>query len=217
MLNIIYQDNHLFCLDKPGALLTQPSGSDKDSLEGQAKAWIKEQFNKPGAVFLEAAHRLDAPACGVVMFARTSKALSRLNASIRAGECHKEYRALVEGDMPKKNGTLKNWLKHDDHFARIVNSPEGALECTLSYEVLDKFDGLSLLKIILGSGRYHQIRAQLSHLGHPIVGDARYGSHVSFVPGAIALQHYCLKLKHPVTKEDMEFISRFDLRSRHVV
>lgn len=199
MLSIIYQDNHLLCLDKPGGLLTQPSGTDRDSLEAQGKAWIKTEYNKPGAVFLEAAHRLDAAACGVVLFARTSKALSRLNAAIREGKCQKEYRALVEGCPARNAARLKNWLRHDEHFATVVTGPEeGARESFLDYEVLEKRGRFTLLKVILGSGRYHQIRAQLAYLGVPIAGDSRYGAATVYHQGCVALQHYCLRLNHPV-------------------
>ena len=207
--SIVYVDNHLLCLDKPGGLLTQPSGTDKDSLEAQGKAWLKEEYHKPGAVFLEAVHRIDAPVCGLVLFARTSKALSRLNEAIRTGDCTKEYHALVSGVPRTQNGELRDWMKHGDHIAHIVPSgtPEAHL-AVLRYEIIERRkEGTTLLKVMLESGRYHQIRAQLAHAGLPIVGDAKYGSPLSYRPGCIALQHFRLTVPHPVSKENMFFES----------
>ncbi len=214
MLSVLYQDNHLLALEKPGGLLTQPSGTDLDSLEACGKAWIKEEFHKPGAVFLEAVHRIDRVACGVVLFARTSKALSRLNASLRAGECRKTYHALVEHHPQANAGNLRNWLVHDDHCARICKDqePEAKL-AELSYRLLPgkREDGLFLLEIELHTGRYHQIRAQLGAAGMPIAGDGLYGARKSYRPGAIALQHYCLEIVHPVTHEALRIVARESL------
>jgi len=211
--SIVYVDNHLLCLDKPGGLLTQPSGTDRDSLEGWGKNWLKEEFHKPGAVFLEAVHRIDAPVCGLVLFARTSKALSRLNEAIRNGNCTKEYRALVAGVPKTPRGELRNWLAHDDHLARIVppGSPNAHL-ASLQYELLEhRSNNTSLLKVLLGSGRYHQIRIQLSHAGFPIAGDSKYGSRLAYQGGCIALQHYRLTVPHPISKEMLTFTSTFTL------
>ncbi|MBQ7650328.1 MAG: RNA pseudouridine synthase [Victivallales bacterium] len=212
MLSIIHEDNHLFCLDKPGGLLTQPSGTEKMSLEDQAKAWLKEKYSKPGAVFLEAVHRIDAAACGIVLFARTSKALSRLTSAIRDGSCSKEYRVLVEGSPKRKSGELRDWLIHDEHRSIVVSpNSKDAKEAVLTYETLDVRDGMTLLKVMLGSGRYHQIRAQFANAGCPVVGDARYGSSIPYRRGCIALQHYCLSIEHPVTHERMQFTSKIAL------
>ena len=207
--SIVYVDNHLLCLDKPGGLLTQPSGTDRDSLEAWGKAWVKEEYHKPGAVFLEAVHRIDTPVCGLVLFARTSKALSRLNEAIRNGECTKEYRALVAGVPKAPQAELRNWLTHDDHLARIVpkGTPNAHL-ATLQYELLERRPNkTSLLKVLLGSGRYHQIRVQLSHAGFPIAGDSKYGAKLAYREGCIALQHYRLTVPHPISKELLTFTS----------
>ena len=213
MLNIIFEDNHLLCLDKPGGLLTQPSGTDRMSLEEEAKAWLKEKYSKPGAVFLEAVHRIDAAACGIVLFARTSKALSRLTAAVREGRCSKEYRVLVEGRPKRGKGELRDWMVHDEHKAVIVRATTAdAKEAVLDYETLEvRNDGTSLLKVMLGSGRYHQIRAQFAHEGCPVVGDARYGASIAYRHGCIALQHYRLSIEHPITKEKMVFTSKIKL------
>ena len=213
MLTILHVDNHLLCLDKPWGLLTQPSGTARDSLEAQAKEWIKQEYHKPGAVFLEAVHRIDAVACGVVLFARTSKALSRLAEAIREGRCRKEYRILVEGNLPSGEGRLTHWLRHQSHFTEVTppHAPD-ARQATLEYSLLERRPGgLSLVKVLLESGRYHQIRAQFSHIGCPVVGDAKYGSKHPFKEGGIALQHYCLTIEHPVTHLPLELRSQLRL------
>ncbi len=211
--SIVYVDNHLLCLDKPGGLLTQPSGTDRDSLEAWGKAWLKEEYHKPGAVFLEAVHRIDAPVCGLVLFARTSKALSRLNEAVRNGACTKAYRALVAGVPKVPQAELRNWLTHDDHLARVVpkGTPNAHL-ATLQYELLERRpNNTSLLRILLGSGRYHQIRVQLSHAGFPIAGDNKYGAKLAYREGCIALQHYRLTVPHPISKELLTFTSALTL------
>ena len=119
-MEIVFIDNHMLAADKPHNLLTQPSGTDRDSLEAQAKLFIKNEFHKPGNVFLEAVHRIDRQACGIVLFARTSKALSRLTEQIRNGSCRKIYRALVTGRLPQTEGVLEDWLVHDDFKAAVV-------------------------------------------------------------------------------------------------
>ncbi len=213
MLSIVYQDNHILCVDKPGGLLTQPSGTDRDSIESQAKAWVKEKFSKPGAVFLEAVHRIDAPACGIVLFARTSKALSRMSAAMRDGRCTKEYRIVTDKAPARPSMELRNWLVHGDHVARLASPGEpDAHEAVLSYRVLKTFgNGSALVQVFLKSGRYHQIRAQFAGMGCPVMGDSRYGSVMPFRPGCIALQHYRLVMPHPTTGENLEFTSGMDL------
>jgi 23S rRNA pseudouridine1911/1915/1917 synthase len=205
---ILYEDNHLIAVVKPAGMLTQPSGTDQDSLEKNVKAWIKEKYHKPGEVFLHALHRLDRPASGIVLFARTSKALSRLQSSLKNKQTVKKYYAWVEGDLPSKEGHLENYLYHDEYHARVV-SPQhkDAKLAKLHYQVVERMGGSTLLDITLETGRYHQIRCQLSHLGHPILGDAKYGSKMPFREGAIALHHYCFEISHPVGGRVMQFIS----------
>lgn len=189
--NIIYCDNHILVVDKPAEIATQPD------LEILAKAWIRKKYNKPGNVFLEPIHRLDKPVRGLVLFARTSKALSRLQAMMRAREIKKTYIALVEGSLPKKEGTLKHHLSHGSHRAHIDDDGKGAV---LHYRVLEKKEKTTLLEIELETGRYHQIRAQLATIGCPVVGDKKYGSHMPYKCG-IALTHVKLEFTHPVTHE----------------
>jgi 23S rRNA pseudouridine1911/1915/1917 synthase len=190
---IILCDNHLLVLYKPHGMLTQPSGTEKYSLEEFGKHFLKEKFEKKGNVFLEAVHRLDAPVSGLVLFARTSKALSRLNESLRERTWKKTYLAMVEGHFSKKEDILEDKISHGPFRAEA-----GDQECTLTYKVLEEDKRCSLLEIELQTGRYHQIRYQLSKRGHPIVGDRKYGSQIPFEKG-IALSHVRLEIVHPVT------------------
>lgn len=215
----LYLDNHLLVLDKPWGLLTQPSGTREDSLESRGKAFLKERFQKPGEVFLEAVHRIDRVVGGVVLFARTSKALSRLNEAQRNHKIRKTYHALAWGDPSRILGTageLKHWLIHDEHAARLAHSsdPE-ARECRLRYRVLEARPKTMLLEIDLLTGRYHQIRAQLSAAGVPICGDEKYGAPMesrAFAPaGGIALLSWGLALVHPVTKEELSLQTALSL------
>lgn len=207
-MDVIFEDNHLFVVNKPAGLLTQPSGTAAKNLEDQAKKWLKDKYRKPGNVFLEAVHRLDKPVSGIVVFAKTSKALSRINAFMRNKALKKVYYALVEGVLDRSEGFLEHYLTHDDFQARVAteNTP-GAKLARLSYMVLRKDASQSLLEIELDTGRYHQIRAQLSAIGHPIIGDVKYGSksRISGLEEVIALHHKYLEMPHPITQEIMLF------------
>ncbi|MFT5128242.1 MAG: 23S rRNA pseudouridine1911/1915/1917 synthase [Rhodothermales bacterium] len=199
-MDILYIDNHLLAVNKPCGLPTQPSQEHADSLECRAKAWIKKEYNKPGKVFLHAIHRLDRPVSGVVLFARTSKALSRLNASTRARDSQKIYNAVVHG-QPAASGDLEHFLAHRRMRAEVTSaSADGAKQARLSYTRLAVGGKFSLLEITLHTGRYHQIRAQFAAIGHPIVGDHKYQA-----PGqdgsGIALHHSSLTIPHPTTRE----------------
>lgn len=202
MINLIFEDNHLFVINKPAGLMTQPSGTSQDNAEMRAKAWIKEHYQKPGNVFLHAVHRLDKPASGIVLFAKTSKALSRLNASIRSKNTRKVYQAVVTGNLFASEGVLENFLIHDDFKASVVTSrhPQ-AKQARLFFRVIDRQEPFTLVEIELETGRYHQIRAQLAAVGCPIVGDYKYGSKDSYAEEAIALHHEQLDILHPTTED----------------
>lgn len=196
---VIFYDNHLLVLNKPAGMLTQPNESSAPSLEAYGKAWLKNRFNKPGNVFCGAVHRIDRPVSGLVLFARTSKALSRLQAAQREGLFQKRYLAIIEGEIEHDEQELEHYLFHDDFHARVVDSQvPGAKRSLLKYRALKKADGYTLLSILLETGRYHQIRAQFSASGYPIVGDRKYGSQASF--DTIALHHYQLQAPHPITQ-----------------
>lgn len=200
-LEILYEDNHLIAVNKVAGLLTQPTEKENDSLEVQLKVWMKEKYHKPGNVFLGVVHRLDRPVSGIVLFAKTSKALSRLNASLRAHQLQKTYCALVEGQPSESSGTLEHYLKHDEYQAYVCDpQEEGAKLARLHYITLKQLGNTSLLQIILETGRYHQIRTQCAAMGCPIVGDQKYGSRQLLPGGMIALHHWRLQLEHPITK-----------------
>ena len=202
--DVLYHDNHLLAVNKPSGLLTQPSGTERDNLEDRAKAYIKETRNKPGNVFLHAVHRLDQAVSGVVLFACTDKALSRLNADLRAHRFTKIYLAAVCGTPPQRAGLLRHFLIHDEYRAAVTEEgAPGARECLLDYKILKQSGETSLLEIHLHTGRYHQIRAQLAAAGCPIFGDEKYGAKIKLPGGTIALHHARLTVTHPVTKNEL--------------
>jgi len=202
----LFEDHHLLVLNKSAGLLTQPSGTEQDSLEQQAKEWIKTVYHKPRHVFLHAVHRLDKSVSGVVVFAKTSKALSRLNASMRAKQIRKTYWAWVEGVVLLDVGVCEHVLFHDDFRAKVVDvhHPQGK-RADLSYKVLRRHLKGTLLEVELATGRYHQIRLQLATLGHPIWGDRKYGGKQQYASEAIALHHHSLQLLHPISHAWMVF------------
>lgn len=201
---VIYSDNHLLALNKPPGLVTQPSPHHTDSLEQQAKAWVKQEFVKPGAVFLEAVHRLDRPVSGVVLFARTSKALSRLNAAMREGEISKHYLVLLEGELPSETGTLSHFLRHDNFRAVLAaEGTEGAKQAVLTYRAERRLGPFTLTAVELVTGRYHQIRAQFAAIGCPVAGDHHYGAGHSWPGAGIGLHHHSLEIEHPVRREPL--------------
>ncbi|MBS0626563.1 MAG: RluA family pseudouridine synthase [Verrucomicrobia bacterium] len=204
---ILYSDNHILIASKPAGWLTQPDGSKNPSLEAFAKEWVKAEYNKPGAVFLHAIHRLDKPVSGLVLFARTSKALSRLNEQSREQEIERIYWAEVEGVLSMREGRLKHHLIHGEHKALVGREGDREAKLAVLNFLVEKYKShSSLISIDLETGRYHQIRAQFSAIGHPIVGDKRYGSRTGN-PEAIHLHGWQLLFQHPVTNEEMSFES----------
>lgn len=205
MMEVLYFDNHMVVVNKPAGIPTQ--SEEGDSVEKQARVWAKEKFAKTGDVFLYALHRLDKPVSGVLLLAKTSKALERLHESFRLRHMKKTYIALVEGCVKQGQGLLENYLVQGEFRSLITTDkdPKGKL-CRLSYKVLEMDSFYSLLEIDLETGRYHQIRSQLSHLGHPIVGDLKYGAKfIAGRPGHIALHHQRMEVPHPTTKKMLVF------------
>ena len=207
-MEVIYLDNHLLAVNKKAGIATQKLPSNQvnhyDSLEETAKKWLKEKYRKPGKVFLEPIHRIDRPVSGLVLFARTSKALSRLQAAMREKQIHKTYYALVEGNLPSQEGTLEHYLVHDDFRARVATekAKDAKLAC-LYFKVVQKKEMHTLVKIVLETGRYHQIRAQFAAIGCPIIGDRKYGSKKAWKKDEIALHHGRLEFPHPVKEEKL--------------
>jgi 23S rRNA pseudouridine1911/1915/1917 synthase len=205
---IIYEDNHLLALVKPAGLATMGVAAETPSLVKLAKNYLKRKYSKPGNVYLGVVSRLDSPVSGVVLFARTSKSAARLTAQFRTRQVEKIYWAIVEGAVESVSGTLTHHLARDEanHRMRIVGATlPGAQQATLSYRRLRTVkNNLTLVEIELHTGRKHQIRLQLAELGHPIVGDQKYGSRRKFGEG-IALHARRLTVNHPVRQENMVF------------
>ena len=204
---ILYEDNHLLVVDKPPGLATMGVAAGIPSLLSEAKAYIKRKYQKPGNVYLGIVSRLDAPVTGVLVLARTSKAAARLTEQFRSKEVEKSYWALVEPEVEPAQATLQDWVRKDERHRRMhiatAENPD-AKEAILSYRTLQSNRRSTLLEVDLQTGRKHQIRLQLSHQGHPILGDRKYGSKVSF-PAGIALHAHSLSFQHPVQKEQLDF------------
>jgi 23S rRNA pseudouridine1911/1915/1917 synthase len=204
-LTCLYLDNHLIAVNKPAGMLTQADASGEVSLMDQVKDWIKSEFKKPGKVFLGLVHRLDRPVSGVVVFARTSKGASRLSEQFRNKTTQKTYRAQVEGTPQPLQASLTHYLRKEKSLKATVfpRPTPDAKEARLDYEVIEVLNNTSLLDIHLHTGRFHQIRAQLAFIGHPIVGDKKYGAHSILPERRIALHALRLIFKHPTSKEDI--------------
>ena len=207
-LKVIYEDNHIIVVEKIPNIPTQEDKTSDTSMMTLVKKYIKEKYNKPANVYLGLVHRLDRPVGGVMVFAKTSKAASRLSKQVRDKVFKKEYLAVVDGSFGKNSGTLENYLYKDrkSNTSYVVSKDKKEAKfAKLDYEVLkyDKENNLSLLKIDLHTGRHHQIRVQLANIGHSIYGDQRYGTRGK--NKQIALWAYKLIIEHPTKKEKMEF------------
>ncbi len=207
-LKVIYEDNHIIVVEKIPNIPTQEDKTGDTSMMTLVKKYIKEKYNKPANVYLGLVHRLDRPVGGVMVFAKTSKAASRLSKQVRDKVFKKEYLAVVDGSFGKNSGTLENYLYKDrkSNTSYVVSKDKKEAKfAKLDYEVLkyDKENNLSLLKIDLHTGRHHQIRVQLANIGHSIYGDQRYGTRGK--NKQIALWAYKLIIEHPTKKEKMEF------------
>jgi 23S rRNA pseudouridine1911/1915/1917 synthase len=204
-MEVLFEDNHLLVVNKPAGWIVQGAQPDQRSLLDWARTYIKEKYAKPGNVFIGVTSRLDAPVTGAVPLARTSKAASRLSEQLRNNTVSKVYWAIVEGSLPESHGRLENWLIRDASAAitrvvakQVPNAQLGILE----YRRVGSTSLGQLVEILLVSGRKHQIRAQLSHLGCPIRSDKRYGAKQSIAHG-IALHCRRLAFKHPTRDEEI--------------
>ncbi len=205
-MQVLYEDNHIIIVNKaPGEIVQGDKTGDKPLSEIVA-AWIKEKYAKPGNVFVGVCHRLDRPVGGVVVFAKTSKALARLNEMFRSGAVHKTYRAITRGTPPQPDATLTHYItsteRNNKSYASL--SPRaGAKEAKLQYRLLAQGDNYNLLEITLLTGRKHQIRAQLSAIGCPIKGDLKYGDKRSNPDGSISLMAHSVRFVHPVSGKEI--------------
>ena len=207
-INIVYEDNHILVVVKPQNLPTCGDASGDDNLLDCLKRYLVDKYNKPGEAYLGLLHRLDRPTGGVMVFAKTSKAASRLSDDIRNGEFDKRYLAVTVGTPREKKGTLKNGLMKDTEKNMVRCVPiltEGAKLAVLDYKVVESKSELCLLDINLLTGRSHQARVQLNFMGTPIFGDYRYGANKSPQGYNLALWAYELRFPHPITKEIMVF------------
>lgn len=207
-MKVLYEDNHIIVVEKEPNIPSQKDKTHDIDMLTLVKQYIKEKYNKPGEVYLGLVHRLDRPVGGIMVFAKTSKAASRLSEQIRNKEFKKRYLAVVDGKFNETSGVLENYLYKDErnNISKVVNkTKKNAKLAKLDYEVLyyDKIKNLSLLKINLHTGRHHQIRVQLQHFGHSIFGDQKYGTRGR--GKQIALWAYELQVKHPITKELITF------------
>ena len=207
-LKVIYEDNHIIVVEKIPNVPSQEDKTGDTSMMTLIKEYIKEKYDKPGNVYLGLVHRLDRPVGGVMVFAKTSKAASRLSNQVREKVFKKEYLAVVDGKLEQEKGTLENYLYKDKktNTSYVVSKDKKDSKfAKLDYEVIkyDKENNVSLLKINLHTGRHHQIRVQLSNFGHSIYGDQRYGSRGK--NKQIALWAYKLIIEHPTKKEKIEF------------
>jgi len=207
-LKILYEDNHIIVVEKPVNIPSQGDKTGDEDMLSIIKKYLKEKYNKPGEVYLGLVHRLDRPTGGVMVFARTSKAASRLSEQIREKQMHKKYLCIVDGKMENTKGSMKDFLLKNEktNTSKVVKEgTKNAKEAILDYEVVKYNEeiNMSVVKVDLHTGRHHQIRVQFSSRGHSLSGDQKYGTRGR--GKGLALWAYSLSFLHPITKERIEF------------
>jgi len=208
---ILYEDNHLLIVNKLPSEIVQGDKTGDKTLLDDVKAYIKVKYNKPGAVYAGLIHRLDRPTSGIVMFAKTSKALSRMNKLFQDKEVRKTYWAVVSNDLKVESGLLENYLlKTEKNNKSRVTKPEqkGAKKATLSYQLIAKSKSYYLLEVKPKTGRHHQIRVQLSYIGNPIKGDVKYGYKRANENRSIHLHARSIQFIHPIKKEEINITAQ---------
>lgn len=203
-MQVIYEDNHIIVVSKRSGEIVQGDKTGDEPLSETVKQWIKEKYQKPGNVFLGVVHRLDRPVSGLVVFAKTSKALSRLNEMFRVGNVHKTYWALTKNRPAKEEGTLEHWLVRNEKQNKSYaydREAKNSKKAILHYKVIGATDRYTLIEVQLMTGRHHQIRCQLAKMGCPIKGDLKYGADRSNPDGSISLLSRHVEFIHPVSKE----------------
>lgn len=204
-LQVLYEDNHLIAVNKPAGLLSQPNDGDYgSSIADQVKQYIRKKYNKPGEVFLGTIHRLDRPVSGVLLFARTSKGLTRMNELFRKREVEKIYWAIVDGIPEETEGKLTHFLLRNEKSKRthaFRRQKNGAVEAVLNYKTIKIIAKKTWLEVCPETGRSHQIRAQLNAVGNPIIGDMKYDYPKANIDKSICLHARRLEFMHPIKKE----------------
>ena len=206
-LQVLYEDNHIIVINKRAGDIVQGDKTGDKPLSDVVKSYLKDKYNKPGNVFLGVVHRLDRPTTGIVLFAKTSKALPRLNKLFSEKQAQKTYWAIVKNPPPKSEDTLIHWLKKNpknNKSAAYHKEIEGSKKAILHYKILKTLERYYLLEIQLETGRHHQIRSQLASIGCPIKGDLKYGFNRSNKDASISLHARRLEFVHPVSKEKID-------------
>ena len=209
-LTVLYEDNHLIAINKRSGELVQGDQTGDEPLSEKVKAYLKEKYHKPGTVFCGVIHRIDRPVSGVVLFAKTSKALRRMNEMVKERQIQKKYWAIVQDQPPQKAGTLVHFLRRNgkNNVTEVAQTEQkDFLRAELDYRQLAQSDHYHLLEIMLKTGRHHQIRAQLSAIGCPIKGDLKYGARRSNPDGSISLHAISLHFIHPVSKAEITIVA----------
>lgn len=210
MLEVLYEDNHIIAVNKKPSDIVQGDKTGDRPLGEFVKDYIKKKYNKPGDVFLGVVHRLDRPVSGVILFARTSKALSRLNELFRSKQVQKTYWAVVKNKPNPTKDTLLHYLKKNQQKNKSTafnREEDGTLKSELSYQLIKSLDNYHLLEVLPKTGRHHQIRVQLSKIGSPIKGDIKYGSDRTNKDASIHLHARKIEFIHPVKKEPISIIA----------
>ena len=206
----LYEDNHIIIVYKESGEVVQGDKSGDLPLSFAVKEWLKERHQKPGNVFLGVVHRLDRPVAGLIVFAKTSKSLRRLNDMFRNGEVHKTYWAVVQNEPEQQEATLTHWLVRNERQNKAYaydHEVPGSKKAVLKYKVIGRSDRYTLLEVNLMTGRHHQIRCQLAHIGCPIKGDLKYGAPRSNPDGGISLLSHRVQFVHPVSKQPIDIVS----------
>lgn len=209
-MRVVYEDNHIIIVFKEAGEIVQGDKTGDEPLSEKVKQYIKEKYHKPGNVFLGVVHRLDRPVSGLVVFARTSKALTRMNEMFRKGEVHKTYWAITQNAPSAPESLLENWLVRNEKQNKSYaydHEVAGSKLAKLTYKVIGKSDRYTLIEVHLLTGRHHQIRCQLAHIGCPIRGDLKYGAKRSNPDGSISLLARHIEFVHPVSKQNLSIDS----------
>ncbi len=209
-MKVVYEDNHIIIVSKQSGEIVQGDKTGDEPLSETVKKYIKEKYQKPGAVFLGVVHRLDRPVSGLVVFARTSKALSRLCNMFRDGDVHKTYWAITKNRPKEVEGTITSWIVRNEKQNKSYSydhEVKNSKKAILKYRVIGQTDNYSLLEVNLLTGRHHQIRCQLASIGCPIKGDLKYGAARSNPDGSISLLSRRVQFIHPVSKTPIDIVA----------